>query len=34
VYLNGYATMGELLVGLTKYFAFDNGERPHQALKN
>ena len=34
VYLNGYATMGELLVGLTKYFIFYNGERPHQALKN
>ena len=32
VYLNGYATMGKLLVGLTKYFAFYNGERPHQAL--
>ena len=34
VYLNGYATMGELLLGLTKYFAFYNGERPHQALGN
>ena len=34
VYLNGYATMGELLIGLTKYFAFYNGERPHQALGN
>jgi putative transposase len=34
VYLNGYATMGELLVGLSKYFIFYNGERPHQALKN
>jgi len=34
VYLNGYATMGELLVGLSKYFVFYNGERPHQALKN
>jgi hypothetical protein len=22
--------MGELLIGLTKYFAFYNGERPHQ----
>ncbi len=32
VYLNGYATMGELLIGLTKYFAFYNNERPHQAL--
>jgi putative transposase len=34
VYLNGYATMGELHIGLTKYFAFYNGERPHQALGN
>lgn len=34
VYLNGYATMGELLLGLTKYFAFYNGERPHQGLAN
>ncbi len=34
VYLNGYATMGELLVGLSKYFIFYNSERPHQALKN
>ena len=34
VYLNGYATMGQLLMGLTKYFAFYNGERPHQALGN
>jgi putative transposase len=32
--LNGYATMGELLVGLTKYFAFYNTERPHQSLDN
>ena len=34
VYLKGYATMGELLIGLTQYFTFYNGERPHQALKN
>ena len=34
VYLNGYATMGELLIGLTKYFAFYNAERPHQSLGN
>lgn len=26
--------MGELLVGLTNYFTFYNGERPHQALEN
>jgi putative transposase len=32
VYLNGYATMGELMVGLAKYFVFYNGERPHQSL--
>ena len=34
VYLNGYATMGELLMGLTKYFAFYNDERMHQSLGN
>jgi putative transposase len=32
VYLNGHATMGELHAGLTRYFAFYNGERPHQGL--
>jgi len=32
VYLKGYASMGELLVRLTEYFAFYNGERPHQSL--
>ena len=32
--LKGYASMGELLVGLTEYFAFYNGERPHQSLGN
>jgi len=32
IYLNGYATMSELMLGLTKYFVFYNGERPHQAL--
>lgn len=32
VYLNGYATMGDLTVGLTRYFAFYNEERPHQSL--
>jgi len=31
-YLKGYASMGELLVGLTDYFAFHNGERSHQSL--
>ncbi len=32
VYLKGYATMGELTLGLAKYFAFYNTERPHQSL--
>lgn len=32
VYLKGYATMGELMVGLAKYFVFYNGERPHLSL--
>ncbi len=32
VYLKGYNSMGELMLGLTEYFAFYNGERPHQAL--
>ena len=32
VYLQGYATIGELMLGLTKYFAFYNDERPHQSL--
>lgn len=32
VYLKGYATMGELTVGLAQYFAYYNGERPHQSL--
>jgi putative transposase len=32
VYLKGYASMGELWVSLTEYFAFYNGERAHQSL--
>ena len=32
VYLKGYATMGELTLGLTTYFTFYNGERPYQSL--
>lgn len=32
VYLKGYATMAELTIGLAQYFAFYNGERPHQSL--
>ena len=34
VYLKGYATMGELMIGLAGYFAFYNFERPHQALNH
>jgi putative transposase len=30
--VKGYATMGELTLGLAEYFAFYNGERPHQSL--
>lgn len=32
VYLNGYANMGELMVGLAAYMTFFNAERPHQSL--
>ena len=32
VYLKGYATMGELMIGLTEYFACYNIQRPHQSL--
>ena len=32
VYLKGYANITELMVGLAQYFAFYNGERPHQSL--
>lgn len=34
VYLGGYATMGELMIGLTEYFVFYNVRRPHQPLGN
>lgn len=34
VYLNGYANMGELMLGLTAYMNFYNEERFHQALGN
>lgn len=34
IYLRGYASMGELMIGLTEYFDFYNGERPHQSLSN
>ncbi len=32
VYLKGYVSLRELLLGLTEYFAFYNSERPHQSL--
>jgi len=32
VYLKGYATMPELLIGLAEYFVLYNTERPHQSL--
>lgn len=34
VYLKGYASVGELTIGLTEYFGFYNTERPHQSLDN
>ena len=34
VYLKGYATMGELMIGLSEYIAFYNGERPHRGLND
>lgn len=34
VYLKGYTSVPELLLGLTEYFAFYNGERCHQSLGN
>ncbi len=34
VYLKGYATVGELMIGLTEYFDFYNTRRPHQSLEN
>jgi putative transposase len=34
VYLKGYATIGELMLGLAEYFVFYNSERPHQSLAN
>ena len=33
VYLKGYATVGELLLGLSEYFTLYNSERPHQSLQ-
>lgn len=34
VYLKGYSTPMELMIGLAEYFVFYNGERPHQSLRN
>lgn len=34
IYLKGYGDMCGLTLGLTEYFTFYNGERPHQALDN
>jgi len=34
VYLKGDGTVTELTRGLAEYFAFYNGERPHQSLDN
>lgn len=34
VYLNGYAKMGDLMIGLTAYMIFYNEQRFHQALGN
>jgi putative transposase len=33
IYLKGYATVGELILGLSEYFALYNSERPHQSLQ-
>ena len=32
IYLRDYATVSDLVVGLQRYFAFYNHERPHQSL--
>jgi len=34
VYLKGYANPMDLMIGLTEYFVFYNGERPHLSLGN
>lgn len=34
IYLKGYGSLPELVLGLSEYFAFYNGERPHQGLGN
>ena len=33
IYLRCYRTVPELMLGLTAYFMFFNGERPHQSLR-
>ncbi|AGX88601.1 transposase [Candidatus Symbiobacter mobilis CR] len=33
IYLKGYATVDELLLGLSDYFVLYNSERPHQSLQ-
>jgi len=33
VYLKGYATVSELLLGLSDYFVLYNSQRPHQSLR-
>jgi putative transposase len=32
IYLRGYETMSEVMLGLTRYFAYYNQQRPHQSL--
>ena len=32
IYIKEYPSVHALLTGLQQYFAFDNGERPHQSL--
>lgn len=34
IYLKGFSTMSELIIGLTDYFSFYNYERPHQSLED
>ena len=34
VYLKGYATLGELFIGMSHYVTFYNESRPHQSLQN
>jgi putative transposase len=34
VYLKGYSNSMELMLGMTEYFVFYNGQRPQQSLGN